>query len=190
MAIPNYPTNPPRSFVGYIYSITNKANGKQYIGQTTGTVGRRWQAHCSAARGEAREPIACAIRKYGEDSFTVIQVLQANSQDQLDEEESVHIRDYGTLAPKGYNLESGGRAKFTEHPDTKRHRLEKLSRMRPPQSMTPSEVAAYLRVSKETVLRLLRSGQLCGEKIGRSWAISRIVLQQKFMTGGNNDRHQ
>lgn len=37
--------------------------------------------------------------------------------------------------------------------------------------MTPQEVAEHLRVSKMTVYRLLKSGELPSVRIGRSWRV-------------------
>ena len=43
---------------------------------------------------------------------------------------------------------------------------------------TPSEVAARLRVSTDTVMRLLRTEQLRGEKVGRQWRIHEDAVRE------------
>ena len=55
--------------IGYIYKITNKVNGKVYIGQTITTVQRRWNQHKRNARYSKDKPqydhhFARAIIKY------------------------------------------------------------------------------------------------------------------------------
>ena len=35
--------------MGLIYKITNQINGKIYIGQTIGTLSKRWREHCFEA---------------------------------------------------------------------------------------------------------------------------------------------
>ena len=41
---------------------------------------------------------------------------------------------------------------------------------------TPNEVAQYLKVSKKTVYKMLRSGELPGFKVGKHWRVSRAEL--------------
>lgn len=45
------------------------------------------------------------------------------------------------------------------------------------QLMTPAEVAAEMRVSVDTVLRLVRSGRLRGHKFGKQWRIALADLE-------------
>lgn len=42
--------------------------------------------------------------------------------------------------------------------------------------MTPDQVADDMQVNKETVLRLLRAGELKGYKVNRSWRITLAAL--------------
>lgn len=99
---------------GIIYRITNKVNGKRYIGQTTMPLYKRWHAH-KKANGRCIS-IAAAIKKYGVDAFEIIEIDRAFSREELDEKEVAHIAAANTLDPQfGYNLRPGGMsATFSE----------------------------------------------------------------------------
>ena len=88
-----------------IYKITNKINGKSYIGKTVGDVDKRFQRHC---RSSSRCPkIKNAIQKYGKDNFTVHVIDIADSQNDLNKKEIYWIEYYNTYV-NGYNLSQGG----------------------------------------------------------------------------------
>ena len=53
-----------------IYLITNKINGKQYVGKTQKGYKVRFKQHCNAYNHGYRNYISCAIHKYGADNFT------------------------------------------------------------------------------------------------------------------------
>ena len=44
--------------------------------------------------------------------------------------------------------------------------------------MTPDEVAADLRVSRDTVLRKLRAGEIPGFRVGRAWRVDAEVYAE------------
>ena len=50
-----------------IYKITNKLNGKVYIGQSN-NIGRRFKEHQTKG-SESRIPVDVAIQKYGKENF-------------------------------------------------------------------------------------------------------------------------
>lgn len=91
-----------------VYAITNKLNGKSYVGQTRGEARRRWSAHVSPGSGAGRSAIKAAILAYGCGAFEFRVVDIAESQEQLNHKEQFWIRHFGSLAPAGYNLEVGG----------------------------------------------------------------------------------
>lgn len=111
---------------GTIYVVTNKVNHKQYVGQTTRPVEKRWVDHVSSATTKMRggcRVFSRAIRRYGPDAFVVETVASCDNQPALDMMEEYFIWDLETLAPYGYNLKTGGgngkhhaetRAKITE----------------------------------------------------------------------------
>jgi len=90
-----------------VYKVTNKINGKVYIGQTTKTLQRRWTKHCIAAKTD-NIPFHRALMKYGFDNFTVEQIDVASSQDELNKKEIYWIEYYNSLLPNGYNVCKGG----------------------------------------------------------------------------------
>ena len=84
----------------------NRLNGKVYIGQTTHSLEKRWGEHCREKR--ARSAISKAIIKYGKEYFSIDLVARCASRDILNSCERYFIQFYKTMAPNGYNLESGG----------------------------------------------------------------------------------
>lgn len=92
---------------GVVYCITNKVNGKKYIGQTTLPVLSRWSAHCNEYSG--CRSIAGAIKKHGKESFTVEVLRSAYSKEELNLSEIELIEFHGTRDREyGYNLSAGG----------------------------------------------------------------------------------
>ena len=88
-----------------VYKITDKTNGKVYIGQTTRSLKKRWDEHCKL---NLCPLIHAAILKHGVENFTVEQIDSATSRDELDLKEQHWIKHYDCISPKGYNLTSGG----------------------------------------------------------------------------------
>lgn len=89
--------------IGYIYLITNKVNGKQYIGSTLTSVQQRWRQHISAARNGHHLVLSKAIRKYTPDKFTVETLFCTKNLNELHIIENEFMEKYNTLK-KGYNM--------------------------------------------------------------------------------------
>lgn len=89
-----------------VYKITNRINGKIYIGQTIGTLADRWARHCAPSSGCTA--LHNAICKYGKENFTVEQIDVACTRDELNQKGKYWIRYYDSFAPNGYNLSEGG----------------------------------------------------------------------------------
>ena len=89
-----------------IYILTNRVNGKQYVGQSV-DLHKRVQKHLSFTKG--CPAIRGALQKYGRSVFDVQLIpYPAISSDALNAVERWHIARLDTLAPKGYNLRAGG----------------------------------------------------------------------------------
>jgi group I intron endonuclease len=85
--------------MGYIYIFTFP-NGKKYIGQTN-NLKNRYRCH-----KKDNQLVDRAIRKVGWEN--VLRNEMECSEELLDETEKIWIKNFDTLHPKGYNLESGG----------------------------------------------------------------------------------
>lgn len=88
--------------VGFVYCITNHANGKQYIGITSRSIEKRFSEHC-----KADSYIGKAIRKHGVENFSAIEIDYAFSHGELYEKEMSWIKHYKSFG-QGYNLTEGG----------------------------------------------------------------------------------
>lgn len=103
--------------VGFVYCVTNTVNGKKYIGITTRNVNKRWHEHKSRARyKDYTSSLHNAIRKYGEDKFTV-ETLCSVINDLYGLEQDF-IKEYNTVK-FGYNLTYGGEG-YVPAEETKR----------------------------------------------------------------------
>lgn len=96
--------------LGKIYKITNKVNGKLYIGQTTQTLKERFQRHCWGVslndKYHFNMAIKQAIKKYGKENFT-IELIEEVEVGKLNEREIYWISFYDSYN-KGYNCTLGG----------------------------------------------------------------------------------
>lgn len=94
---------------GIIYVATNSVNGKQYVGQTTVSLEKRWKGHQpgNGDPGHCRA-LGSAILKYGARVFTLEIVDSGTNKQDLDDKETLWVAKLGSLAPNGYNLTSGG----------------------------------------------------------------------------------
>jgi group I intron endonuclease len=91
-----------------VYVITNRANNKQYVGQTTVSLEHRMNIHKKVAKVRAY-PLYHAFKKYGIEAFTMVQVDTCTNIDELNTKEQEWIAKLNTISPNGYNLTTGGR---------------------------------------------------------------------------------
>lgn len=97
-----------------VYCITNKINGKKYIGQSI-NVKERWKDHIHDANRDhtnkkynKKFALQSAIAKYGQDNFTWEIIGEYNSFDESNDAETMFIKQFNTISPNGYNLNEGG----------------------------------------------------------------------------------
>lgn len=95
-----------------IYLVTNRINGKQYVGQTICSLKKRKGNHVSDALNSNKNTnyFHRAIQKYGQDNFEwkVIHNYITTIED-LNRFEIFYIGYYSTFGKCGYNLGLGGR---------------------------------------------------------------------------------
>lgn len=100
--------------MAYIYCITNKINGKQYIGKTEFTIERRWKQHCQDYRKNRcqKRPLYDAMIKYGIQNFEIkeLECILAGGET-LEQREMYWIQQLNTYGKNGYNATKGGDGK-------------------------------------------------------------------------------
>jgi len=99
---------------GVIYIVTNLNNRKQYVGQTVRKLKRRLYEH---EHYNTSTMIHKAIKKYGIENFKWVSF--SCPEEELDWQETFLIKELNTLAPNGYNLDSGGNEQKHRHEITK-----------------------------------------------------------------------
>lgn len=95
-----------------IYKITNRLNGKVYVGQTKRPLEKRIQEHFRYKKS----PISKALRSIGLSGFEIRVIDHAHSHEELDEKERFWIKYYDCLVPNGYNICEGGEGVKGWHP--------------------------------------------------------------------------
>ena len=90
-----------------IYKITNKINGKIYIGKTNKPIEKRLREHIrSAYKNTNNHKFYNAIRKYGEENFE-IELIEEVINESWQDKEIYWINFYDSVN-KGYNTAPGG----------------------------------------------------------------------------------
>lgn len=134
----------------FIYKITNKINGKIYIGQTINSINLRWQQHLS--KNENCRVLKRAINKYGKENFIIEEIDGANNLSELNYLEKHYILTLDSLSPKGYNLREGGSNGGKCSEDTKKKMSEAQKKWkRPPRN--PEKEKNRIKKLKEAVCR-------------------------------------
>ena len=136
---------------GFIYKITNKVNGKSYIGQTIQSVKERFYQHCATKCSQAilNMVIHKAITKYGKSNFT-IEVIEEVESANLNDRERYWIRYYDSYN-NGYNSTEGGQdgIKLFKNLDTESIVREYKS------GKSLREIGILFNVDKQTIKDLL-----------------------------------
>lgn len=107
-----------------IYKITNKINGKIYVGQSN-CIQRRFAQHKSPYEQQrfSNKPLYKAFKKYGIQNFS-FEVIEQCSQEQLNAREKFWIKTLHSLCHQnGYNITAGG-----DGPQDDNHPKHKLTR--------------------------------------------------------------
>lgn len=86
-----------------IYLITNLENKKQYVGITKFSITERFYQHTK--RGFL---LTEAIKKYGEDKFSIELIEEVDTAGRAYELEQYYIMEYNSKVPYGYNITDGG----------------------------------------------------------------------------------
>lgn len=96
-----------------IYKITNKVNGKCYIGQSN-DIHRRWKQEL-APNAKLNPHLARAFEKYGIDNFE-FEIIEECQRERLNEREQFYIEIYHSIDPNlGYNKTEGGDGNLGRH---------------------------------------------------------------------------
>ena len=92
-----------------IYMITNKINGKKYVGQSK-DVEFRWKQHIKDSKHKKLKSryLYRSFNKYGIENFTLDIIEKDILIEKVNEREIFWINYYNTYAPNGYNLTLGG----------------------------------------------------------------------------------
>ena len=108
--------------MGSIYKITNKINGKSYIGKTVHDAEKtRKRDHY---RGCGNKPLKEDVDTYGEDNFTFEILHEGIIPEFLATLETEEIAKHNTVKPHGYNQNRGGSGVISHSEETKRRMSE------------------------------------------------------------------
>lgn len=93
-----------------VYLITNRVNGKRYVGITSRGYQERFKEHVSDALNGSKTILHNAIRKYGEENFDAMLLEDNIPDDQAGLKEQYYIKLYNTFYTShiGYNMTEGG----------------------------------------------------------------------------------
>lgn len=96
-----------------IYRITNKINGKTYVGKTSKSFGDRWDCHKTQLNGgyHDNKHLQRAWFKYGANSFEFCIIESVNDASLLNDMEIKYINHYRNIG-LCYNIKDGGDGGF------------------------------------------------------------------------------
>lgn len=93
-----------------VYKITNKINGKIYIGVTSKTLNDRFRQHCRTKDIKPHFTLYQAMNKYGVENFEIALITEAKTKEDMWilEIENIFFHQSFYQTQKGYNMTYGG----------------------------------------------------------------------------------
>ena len=168
-----------------IYKVTNKVNGKMYIGLTTQKLRYRRCQHRYCAYGK-NEPsyFYCAIRKHGWNSFEWEVIDKATNIEELKEKEKYWITYYqSTNRGIGYNLSQGGDGNVGyKHTKEAKKKLSEAHLRRSALGTGIKPFYAYTAEGK--LINKYNNYRTCASEIGISSSMIRQSIDNKRGTKG------
>lgn len=155
-----------KKFLGYLYVIKCKVNQKLYIG-ITNNIQARWNKHVYDSKHGSPCVIHRAIRKYGINNFTIVELLSTTSKNKLLRQEIKFIKEMQThVTQGGYNETFGGEApmlgrKHTAH--TRKLISKKLKGRTSPNKGKKASLALKRKLSEshgKAVMKLDKNGNV------------------------------
>ena len=130
-----------------IYKITNKINGKCYIGQSK-NIYKRWK---SEQNGYVNEHLKSAFTKYGIENFS-FEILEECDVTLLNERETYYINHFDSCnREKGYNIMSVGCVPIHNLPLTENHK-QKISLANKGRKLSKETIEKQKEAKKHTVV--------------------------------------
>ena len=150
---------------GTIYIWTNLVNPKQYVGQTTRILKKRIYEHKNQASSKRTDKslLSNAIKKYGIENFKIISF--SCPEKDLDWTETFLEAALNTIAPNGYNLESGGNKNKHPSEETRKKMRDNhanFSGENHPQWGLKGEKSPHFGIKRPD--RAEKNKQMCGDK--------------------------
>jgi len=141
--------------MGYVYSITNNHDGRQYVGMTLQTIWERIAGHIRASElCEPKYPLAADIRSLGMSNFTVEILFESDDWLELRKQERELIYSRQAYEPFGYN-----RTNFKDYTDSEGwHHDDRntiVNELTGEVYASLSETARNLNVDRQTICRYL-----------------------------------
>lgn len=158
-----------------IYLINNLLNHKKYVGMTKFSLEERFLQH--SKKGFL---LTEAIKKYGEQKFSIELIEEVESAERAYELEIFYIREYNTKAPNGYNLTDGGDGIFGWQP-TDEYRQECSERVK--KLHKNQKIGMYgknhTEETKQKMSKSLKGNQNCLGRVLSEETKSKISLSHK-----------
>ena len=153
-----------------IYCITNKINGKCYVGQSI-NIEQRWKAHRTRPfctnNSQYNSIFYRAIRKYGLENF-IFTVLEECSQDILNEREVFWIKKLDSYN-NGYNLTEGGDSARTNSKLSEAE-VKEIKDLLLNSTLTETEIAEMFNITQKNVSAI---------NLGQTWFSTDLIYPLK-----------
>lgn len=151
--------------MAYIYQITNKINGKIYIGKTERTVSERWAEHCRDYLKESLEvrPLYRAMRKYGISNFVIDTIEETD----IPEERERYWIETKRSFKEGYNATLGGDGRRYIDYDLVVSTYNNLQNITETAKILDIDISSVRRALNSRHISILSSQEVTQRKVGK-----------------------